>query len=102
MNRGVLLAPTVNRGLRSALKDTHKAGADHGRHLLGLDSRASLLVRPVQQVMDPRGRCGLQPGLIYNACRVRLMGIGDAVKLLDPVRRHTSRGVDNYIGPGEI
>jgi hypothetical protein len=30
------------------------------------------------------------------------MGIGDAVKLLDPVRRHTSRGVDNYIGPGEI
>ena len=52
--------------------------------------------------MDPRGRCGFQPGLIYNVCRVRLMVIGDAVKLLDPVRRHTSRGVDNCIGPGEI
>ena len=101
MNRGVLLAPTVNRGLRSALKDTHKAGADH-RRLSRANPRASLLLRPVQQVMDPRGRCGLQPGLIYNACRVRLMGIGDAVKLLDPVRRHTSRVVDDCIGQGEI
>ena len=27
---------------------------------------------------------GLQPGLIYDACRVRLMEIGEAVKHLDP------------------
>lgn len=45
---------------------------------------------------------GLQPGLIYDACRVRLMEIGDAINYLDPVRRQTSRGVDVCIGPGEI
>jgi hypothetical protein len=30
------------------------------------------------------------------------MEIGDAVKHLDPVRRHTSRGVDDCTWPGEI